>query len=61
MWDLISPRNLIHWQRKAALNSMGQQARALLAEGYAVDADVVLDEMTARRNAWQRDTPLEGE
>lgn len=55
MWDVVSPRNLIDAQRKAAFESMGEQARALLADGYPVEADVVLDEMAARRDAWRRE------
>jgi|GEM_PF-5363561 len=55
MWDYLTPRNLIDLQRKAALDHMGEQARALLAAGYPIEADVVLDEMSARREAWMRE------
>lgn len=39
-------------QRRAALEQMGERARLLLAEGYAADADRVLDEMVDRRQSW---------
>jgi hypothetical protein len=55
MWDFITPRNLIDWQREAAFKEMGQRARKLLAEGYASEADSLLDEMAARRQEWQRE------
>ena len=57
MWDHITPRNLIDWQREAAFRSMGERARDLLAEGYVADADAMLDEMSARRDAWLRERP----
>jgi hypothetical protein len=56
MWDWIIPRNLIDMQRKAALDYMGEQARLLLADGYAAEADRVLDEMAARRAAWDKES-----
>jgi hypothetical protein len=55
MWSHLPARNLIDLQRKAALEHMGQRARSLLAEGYAVDADRVLDEMSERRQRWDDD------
>lgn len=48
----IAPQNLIDLQRQAALGYMGEQARMLLAEGYAVEADQILDDMIARRASW---------
>lgn len=53
MWDFITPANLMDFQRRAALEQMGERARALLAEGYAVDADRVLDEMVERMRSWE--------
>lgn len=53
LWNHIPVRSLIDLQRAAALEAMGREARALLAEGYAVDADRVLDEMAERRRAWE--------
>jgi hypothetical protein len=61
MWDYLTPRNLIDLQRKAALDYMGEQARQLLADGYAVEADVVLDEMSARRERWAQERSAEDE
>ena len=55
MWDHLTPRNLLDWQRDAALNTMGHQARAFLRDGYPVDADRVLDEMNERRESWRRE------
>lgn len=46
-------RNLIHMQRIAAWQQMGDKARRLLAEGYAVEADRILDEMAERRRLWE--------
>lgn len=54
MWDHLTPRNLIDWQRDVAFRSMGEEARRLLAQGYRLDADAVLDEMNARREGWRR-------
>lgn len=53
MWENLPIRSLIDWQRQEAIRVMGEQARALLAEGYAVDADRVLDEMAARMRSWK--------
>jgi hypothetical protein len=61
MWDLDHSRNLIDMQRKAALDYMGYQAKELLAEGYLVEADRVLDEMSARREGWRRERAIEDE
>jgi hypothetical protein len=52
MWSHLTPRNLLDAQRHAALEQMGEQARSLLQEGYAVDADRVLDEMNDRQRSW---------
>lgn len=54
MWDWITPKNLLDFQRESALRQMGEDAAALHAEGYTVDADRVLDEMTERRRAWEK-------
>lgn len=48
----VTPRNLIDLQRQHAVTIMGDQARRLLAEGYAVEADRVLDELADRIRAW---------
>jgi hypothetical protein len=53
MWSHLPVHNLIWLQRIAALKKMGQEARELLEQGYAVDADRVLDEMNARRERWR--------
>jgi hypothetical protein len=55
MWDHLSARNLVALQRIAALREMGEEARRLLEEGYAVDADRLLDEMAERKRAWQEE------
>ena len=52
MWSHLPVRDLIDLQRKAAIDEMGERARRLLAEGYAVDADRVLDEMAERIRGW---------
>lgn len=54
MWDWITPRTLIDFQRSAAIEQMIQEAAGLYAEGYDTDADRVLDEMTERRRAWEQ-------
>lgn len=56
MWDHLPYRSLIDRQRVEALKTMGERARVLLAEGYVVDADRVLDEMAARMRLWEGDT-----
>jgi predicted kinase len=53
MWDFLPVRSLIDRQRTAAFQELGQRARRLLAEGYPVDADRVLDEMVERRRGWR--------
>jgi hypothetical protein len=53
MWDHIPVSNLIWLQRAAALKKMGQEARELYLQGYAVDADRILDEMNARKRRWR--------
>lgn len=55
MWDHLSARNLIALQRIALLRVMGEEAKRLLDEGYAVDADRVLDEISERKRAWQEE------
>jgi hypothetical protein len=52
MWSHLPLRGLLDVQRAQALYEMGERARVLLAEGYAVDADRVLDEMVERRRSW---------
>ena len=52
MWNYLSPQNLIDLQRDTAIDVMGQRARALLKEGYAVEADRVLDELSKRMHTW---------
>jgi hypothetical protein len=52
MWSFLGARNLIHLQRAAALQAMEEECRRLLLEGYPVEADRVLDEMTERRRKW---------
>lgn len=55
MWDHMSPRNLLALQRIAALRALGEEAKRLHDEGYPVDADRVLDEITERKRAWQEE------
>jgi hypothetical protein len=55
MWDHLSARNLVALQRIAALRAMGEEARQLLQEGYAVDADRVLDEIAERKRIWREE------
>lgn len=50
MWDYITPRNLADWQRESTLKLMGEEAKQLLAEGYEVDANRILDEMHELRH-----------
>jgi len=52
MWDRLPVQNLIDLQRMAAIEQMGQKAKDLLAEGYPVEADKVLDEMIERKRSW---------
>jgi predicted kinase len=59
MWDHLPVSNLINLQRAAAWKTMGEEARRLLAEGYPVDADRVLDEMAERRRAWRAEAGLD--
>lgn len=47
--------NLTDLQRMAAWKKLGEDCRRLLSEGYAVEADEVLDEMIERRAAWERE------
>lgn len=55
MWDHMPVENLISLQRLAALKKMGQEAARLLAEGYTVEADRVLDEMIERKRSWEQE------
>jgi hypothetical protein len=57
MWSFLGARNLIHLQRAAALQAMEEECRRLLLEGYPVEADRVLDEMTERRRKWKQPQP----
>lgn len=52
MWNWLTPANLITMQRKAALGYMGEQARMLLKDGYAYEADRILDEINERKRGW---------
>lgn len=53
LWSHLPVQSLIDRQRQAALAEMGERARALLADGYGVDADRVLDEMGERVRSWE--------
>jgi len=52
MWAHLPVRSLIDMQRREAFLRMGEHARELLADGYPMDADRVLDEMNDRRRGW---------
>jgi hypothetical protein len=53
VWSHLPVRSLIGLQRDAAVAQMGEEARALLAAGYAVDADRVLDGIADRIRSWE--------
>jgi hypothetical protein len=55
MWDHLPVHNMIALQRAAAYKRMGQEAAAMLAEGYAVEADRILDLMIERKRQWEED------
>jgi hypothetical protein len=55
MWSHLPVRSLIGIQRDAAVAQMGEEARALLAAGYAVDADRVLDGIADRIRSWEEE------
>jgi predicted kinase len=55
MWDHLPVHNMISLQRAAAYKRMGQRAAELLAEGYAVEADRILDEMIERKRQWEQE------
>lgn len=57
MWSYLGARNLITLQRQAALRAMQDECRQLLADGYPVEADRVLDEMVERKREWQVTEP----
>ena len=61
MWNFLPVGSLINIQRRFAFEKMGQQARDLLAEGYSVEADRVLDEMNERRRSWREEGLGDGE
>ena len=44
-------RNIIDLQRAIAFKIMGQRARALMLQGYEVEANRILDAMIERRQA----------
>jgi hypothetical protein len=41
-------------QQVMVMKQLGLTARELLAEGYGVDADRVLDELIRRRRIWEK-------
>jgi hypothetical protein len=55
MWDHLPAHNMIALQRAAAYKRMGQEAAELLAQGYALEADRVLDEMIECRRRWEQE------
>lgn len=55
MWSHLTPKNLIDLQREAAVTRMGEEARDLLAAGYAVEADRVLDSIGERMRSWEQE------
>jgi hypothetical protein len=55
VWSHLPVRSLIGLQRDAAVAQMGEEARALLAAGYAVDADRVLDGIADRIRSWEEE------
>jgi hypothetical protein len=52
VWSHLPVRNIIDKQRLAAVEAMGQRALALHEEGYPVDRDRVLDELSDRLRSW---------
>jgi len=54
MWNYLKPADLIAWQRRTTLEQMGREAAELHEQGYAVEADRVLDEMNARKAEWDK-------
>lgn len=45
-------RNIMHLQRAIRFNVMGKEAAELLREGYGVDSDRVLDDMSEYKRVW---------
>lgn len=43
MRDLLSPRNLVHKQRLMAIEALDREIGDLMADGYEVEADRLLD------------------
>ena len=46
---------MIGLQRAAAYKRMGLAAAEMLAQGYAVEADRILDEMIERKRQWEQE------
>jgi hypothetical protein len=57
MWNFVTPANLVDFQRRAALESLGERVLRPHLEGYWVDADRLLDEMLERRREWEQPQP----
>lgn len=55
MWSHLPVRSLIDKQRLAAVEAMGRRALALHEEGYPVDRDRVLDELSDRLRSWREE------
>jgi hypothetical protein len=53
MWTQLPVRSLIDMQRQAAVQAMGAEIRRLYDEGYHVDADRMLDELSERIRGWR--------
>lgn len=45
MWDHITPKNLLDFQKEAKTLKMYEEARELYRQGYPVEADRILDEL----------------
>jgi very-short-patch-repair endonuclease len=53
MWTHLPVRSLIDMQRQAAVQAMGAEIVRLYEEGYHVDADRMLDELSERLRGWR--------
>ena len=56
MWDRLPVQNLVDLQRMAAVERTMQKCAELLAQGYAVEADALLDELIERKAQWDSES-----
>lgn len=58
MWSDLPVRNLVSMQRQAAIAQVGREVKRLHEEGYAVEADKLLEQLHERIQIWRAEEQM---